>query len=138
MSSVGTVREGLRDNPLRLLLVARTVLVVLAGSLVLLDIIWGLSFHDIFSVRLVREVPQRVAFTACALIGIVAEFTSYRTARLVNLALYTGYVVWFTFFGSFELPAVVTWYVLSAGFAVSLWWLYFLTSPRRLTSTDAA
>ena len=139
MSHLSTVREGIRDNPIRALVFARAVLVVVAGGTLALDSAWRLAQHarDSAPPIITLELGRPVVFLGLALIGVVAEFTSYRVARLVNLAFYTGYAIWL-WFVPVHLASELLWYVASAVVVVALWGLYLATSPQRLSSADAA
>lgn len=139
MSSASTVREGLRDNPLRIAVAVRTALVVLIGALLTLSLAADLISQAAspLPIRLPSEYLRSALFLASLIAGLVAEFTSFRIARVVNPSLYTAYVVWFAFV-PWELAAEILLFTLAALYAAVLWALYGFTSPRRLALGDAA
>ena len=139
MSSASTVREGLRDNPLRIVVAVRTALVVLVGVPLSFSLAADLISQAVspLPIRVPSEYVRSALFLASLVAGLVAEFTSFRIARVVNPSLCTAYVVWFAFV-PWELAPEILLFAFAALYAAALWVLYGLTSPRRLAIRDAA
>jgi hypothetical protein len=137
MSLVSTVREGLRDNPVRVLLLLRSALVVLPGSALIYS--YGREVLRLGYVPLgpTLDISRNSLLHGLILLGIIAEFTSYRVARVLNPSIYTVWVIVLTFV-PWELPFVIVFYGSLVAFSAVLWWLYGVTSPKRLLATDAA
>jgi hypothetical protein len=139
MSRVSTVREGLRDNPIRLLLLLRSALVVLPGSV----LAYGYGSEVLrlarghFPLRPTLDISRNSLLLGLILLGIVAEFISYRVARVLNPGFYTVWALVLTFM-PWELLGVIVFYVSIAALSALLWWLYGVTSPQRLRAFDAA
>src|SRR5664279_4069938 len=132
MSTVGTVRDGIRDNPLRIVVLVRSSLVVLIGLPLALD----------FLPRALSRPQEGLhlglgLFAAALVLGLVAEFVSYPLARVINPAAYAGYVVLLAF-TPLEHPILVAWWGAMALLAVLLSVLYYFTTPARLAAADAA
>ena len=153
-----TIFEGLRDNPRRLLVFLRTLVVVAAASLLLYQQVSS----ALSSRRSQRADPVRqhradpvhtdeLLWSVPLLVGALAEFLSYRVARVVNIAYYGLGALYlaagFTFsclkvFGFSESEHWVLVLLLLgipyAAMAVFLSFLYHATSPSRLAASDAA
>jgi hypothetical protein len=139
MSSASTVREGLRDNPVRIAVALRTALVVLVGAPLSLSLAFDL-LTQVFSPLCIHspsEFARSALFLAGLVAGLIAEFTSFLVARVVNPTVYAAYVIWLALI-PWEHPFLALWFVASALFVIVLSGLYGATSPARLVSTDAA
>ena len=158
MTLTSTIFEGLRDNPRRLLVFLRTLVVVAAASLLLYQqASSALSLRRsqrADALRQFRADPvhsEELLWSVPLLVGALAEFFSYRVARVVNTAYYglgaLYLAVGFTFscFQVFGFSESEHWIMVLlllgipyAALAVALYFLYRATSPARLAESDAA
>jgi hypothetical protein len=158
MAPTSTVFEGVRGNPRRLLVFLRTAIVVGAAAFLLYrQVGTGISVRSAQrtdSVRHFRADPihaSEVLWSAPIFIGLIAEFLSYRLARVVNTAYYAlgaaylaaGFA--FSYFNVLGFNEPEHWILILillavpyAGLATVLFLLYRSTSPAHLVASDAA